>query len=119
VVLTASPVLGLVTAREGRPAADTVVPGLVLSGMRSAEVVADFLRAGIAGVLTGVRLVVVTVGRAFARMPETGCGGRREACGRSAVSVHDGLVISVAEGGAVSVFTSSPSERKDGSSAGE
>jgi hypothetical protein len=119
VVVTASPVLGLVTARDDRPRAGAAVLGLVLSGMRSAEVVADFLRAGIAGALMRVRLVVATVGRAFARVPETGCGGRREACGRNAVSVDDGLVISVAEGGTVVVFTSSPSERKDGSSAGE
>lgn len=72
--------VGLVTARVERPPADGVVPGLVLSGIRSAEVVADFLRAGIAGALTGLRLVVATVDRVLARVPETGCGGRREAC---------------------------------------
>jgi hypothetical protein len=119
VVVTPSPVLGLVTGRDERPTAEAVVPSLVLSGMRSAEVVADFLRAEIAGTLMGVRLLVAAVGLVFGRVPETGCGGRREVCGRAAISVADGLVTPVAEGATVGMPTSSPSERKDCSSAGE
>jgi len=101
-----------------------VLPGVVRSGMRVAEVVADFLRAGTAAALVGARLVTATVVRVLFARATMGCFGRRDVGGvdADADAVRDedgGFAVPVAGRAGASVPLSSSSEQKgSGSSAG-